>query len=68
MNQEYMNSNLTGENKMLRDRITELEDEIYEMKENNMKKGVKNMMSYEEKEIKVNNRNLRERLEFLQRR
>ena len=63
-----MNSNLTGENKMLRDRITELEDEIYEMKENNMKKGVKNMMSYEEKEIKVNNRNLRERLEFLQRR
>ena len=32
------------------------------MKENSMRKGLKNSLSYEEKEIKVNNKNLRDRL------
>ena len=56
-----MNSNLVAENKMIKDKISEVEDDIFEMKENSMKKGLKNSLTYEEKEIKVTNKNLRDR-------
>lgn len=36
-----MNINLISQNKMIRGKISEVEDEIFEMKEANMKKNIK---------------------------
>lgn len=63
-----MNSNLVAQNKMIKDKISEIQDDIFEMKENSMRKGLKNSLTYEEKEIKVTNKNLRDRLQFLKKR
>lgn len=40
-----MNSNLIAENKMIRDKISQLEDEIFELKEVKMKKNIKQSMA-----------------------
>ena len=65
-----MNCNLIAENKMIKNKITEIEDEIFELKSNVQDKKMKEEKGYsfEEKEIKVMNRNLKERLEFLRKR
>lgn len=34
INQEYVNCNLMAENKMIRNKISQIEDEIFEMKSN----------------------------------
>lgn len=65
-----MNSNLVAENKMIKDKISELQDEIFDLKETNMKKNIKQSMamSMEEKEMRVTNKNLKDRFEFLKNR
>lgn len=40
-----MNSNLIAQNKMIRNKITELEDDIFDLKEANIKKSMKQAMS-----------------------
>lgn len=65
-----MNSNLVAENKMIRGKITELEDEIFDLKEAHMKKNLKQTMamSMEQKQIRVMNKNLKDRFDFLKNR
>lgn len=65
-----MNNNLMGENKMIRSKINELQDDIFDLKEANIKKSLKQAlsMSMEEKEIRVVNKNLRDRFQFLKNR
>lgn len=67
MNQEYMNINLAAENKSLKAQMADIEDQIYELQEATLKKELKSAMamSSEEKEIRVMNRNLKDRIEFL---
>jgi hypothetical protein len=64
-----MNSNLMAENKMIRERIEQAEDEVFEMQEA-LRKGSSETTKEEMeiKELKSINKNLAERIEFLQRR
>jgi hypothetical protein len=64
-----MNSNLMAENKMIRERIEQAEDEVFEMQET-LRKGSSETTKEEMeiKELKSINKNLAERIEFLQRR
>ncbi len=40
-----MNSNLVAENKMIKNKLTQIEDEIFELREQNMKKNIKQVAS-----------------------
>lgn len=66
INQEYINCNLLAENKLIRNKINQLEDEIFEMK--SFPNNTPAPQNYQEKEVKVLNKNLKDRLEFLRKR
>lgn len=40
-----MNSNLVAENKMIKNKLSQIEDEIFELREQNMKKNIKQVAS-----------------------
>jgi kinesin family protein 12 len=69
LNEEYMNSNLMAENKLIKEKIEEAEDDIFNIQEKLRMSSVENTKERQEfRELKSLNRNLAERIEFLQRR
>lgn len=40
-----MNSNLVAQNKMIKNKLSQIEDEIFELREQNMKKNIKQVAS-----------------------
>lgn len=69
LNEEYMNSNLMAENKLIKEKIEETEDDIFNIQEKLRMSSVENTKERQEfRELKSLNRNLAERIEFLQRR
>lgn len=67
INQEYINCNLLAENKMIKAKIAQIEDEIFDMRSGQLASTTSND-NYQDKEVKVLNRNLKDRLEFLKKR
>ena len=66
-----MNNNIVSENKSLRDRISGLEEDMFEIQEQLKREAAKGKNVEEEmglRQAKAENRNLIERVEFLQRR
>ena len=68
INQQYVNCNLMAENKMIKNKIGEIQDEIFEMKSMKSISNSSPAQSYQDKEVKVLNKNLKDRLEFLRKR
>ena len=67
LNQEYINCNLLAENKMIKNKIADIEDEIFEIKSSrNIHPSPSE--NYQDKETRVLNKNLKDRLEFLKKR
>lgn len=63
LNQEYINCNLIAENKMIKNKISEIEDEIFEIQSNKNIQGSRlPNENYQDKEVKVLNKNLKDRL------
>ena len=63
-----MNCNLMAENKMIRGKIADIEDEVFEMKSMGHISASSQGDSYQDKEVRVLNKNLKDRLEFLRKR
>lgn len=65
-----MNSNLMAENRLIKEKIEEAEDEIFNFQEKLRTNAIDNNSKerQEFRELKSLNRNLAERIEFLQRR
>lgn len=66
-----MNDNMVSENRVLRERIGAVEEEMFEMQDAMRRQAEKTHTKEEEmgiKRMKASNRNLMERVEFLQKR